>query len=130
MRGIFIVLGSLLASSAGAASVDRTVDLDRVGLNMSLAAEANGDLHLVWRGATGDNPAQFGEICYRRSTAADDTCHFPSLVVLQESGTPRMRVSADIDTNQPRVSADPAAPGRAWILCAGDFRQDIQPTLA
>lgn len=130
MRAARIVLAALLIpGAAGAASVDATLDLDQVGLNMSLASEPNGDLHLVWRAGQGPDPAQYGQIRYLHYTAADEVWHFPSLLVLEESGTTRVRVSPDIDTNQPRVAVDPTAPGRALILFAGDFRRQLQPTL-
>lgn len=129
-RTIGVIPALLLGSAVHGASLVRTVTLDRVGLNMSLAAEANGDLHLAWRGGAGNNPSNYSEIRYLHYTASNDTWHFPSLLVVNDTSAGRVAVSPDIDTNQPRIAIDPSTPGRAYIIFAGDFRNDLQPRLA
>ncbi len=116
----------LFLSPAFGATVDKTLDLDRVGVNMSMAAEGNGDLHLVWRAGTGNNPQGYCEIRYLHYTAADDSWHFPSLLLGEGCGT---LVSSNVDVNQPKIAADPTTPGRAYVTFAGDFTVSTRPVL-
>jgi hypothetical protein len=134
LAGILLALGSLAAPAATrAAGILRTVDLDVRGLNMAMASEANGDLHLVWRAGTGQ-VSEHCDIRYLHYSAADDEWKLPSLLLASdfspcERGDGGQLVNGRTSENQPRVAVDPTTPGRAFVAFAGSPVQRTRPTL-
>ncbi len=121
-----MVFWGAMASNVRAQSFGTTLDLDISGVNFAMDSEANGDLHLVWRAGTGGDPGRYCELRYLHYTRADNTWHFPSILVANGCGS---LISQRIDWNQPKISVDPSTPGRAYIAFAGDIARLTQPTL-